>query len=215
MTNTVAQLTWGPNGLPTGLTYSTVPGSGQDSNLRYQMDSNNQTQEIAFSGIWDPPIGKGRKLASGVTGLADKIASGWRIDYMVQYASGQPVGLPGLINYCGQWAATNQSQYSYFNNNASCYAQWPANTSGFTYLPPRFSGNVNNPTAPQVSVSVEKNTNFRERYKLAFTAQAFNAFNAPIRPGPGTTFPSSTFGVLPAQQQNFPRQIQLALKLFF
>lgn len=213
MTNTAAQLTYA-GGLPTGLTYSTVPGSGQDSNLRYQMDSNNQTQQLDFSGVWDLPIGKHRKFASGVTGVADKIASGWRADYLIQYVSGQPVGLPGLINYCGQWTSS-QTQYSYFNNNASCYAQWPTNTGSFTYLPPRFSGDVNNPTAPQVGLALEKNTNFGERYKLAFRAEAFNAFNTPIRPGPGTSFPSSTFGVLPAQQQNFPRQIQLALKLFF
>jgi hypothetical protein len=211
MTNTVAQLTYS-GGLPTGLTYATVPG---DTNLRYQMDSNNQTEQVAISGVWDVPFGKGRRFANGVTGVADKIASGWRIDYIIQYVSGQPLGLPGLINYCGQWSATNQNQYSFFNNNASCYAQYPSNTGSFTYLPPRFSGNLNNPTEPQVGMALEKNTSFAERYKVAFKAEAFNLTNTPIRPGPGTGFPSSTFGVLPAQQQNFPRQIQLSLKLFF
>ena len=222
MTDTAAQLTY-TGALPTGLTYSTVPGSGQDSNLRYQMDSNNQTQQIAFSGIWDPPIGKGRKWLNGVNGVGGKIASGWRIDYMAQYVSGQPVGLPGLINYCGVWTAASVSQYSWFNNAAApgggpgsaCYAQWPTNTGSFTYLPPRFSGDVNAPTAPQVGLALEKNTTFGERYKLAFRAEAFNAFNSPIRPGPSTSYPSSTFGILAAQQNNFPRQIQLALKLFF
>ena len=214
MTNTAAALTWS-GGLPTGLTYSNAPGSGQDSNLRYQMDSNNQTQQLDFSGVWDPPVGRGRKFFNSVNGAADKILSGWRIDYLAQYVSGQPLGLPNLINYCGQWSATHQSQYSFFNNNASCYAQWPTNTGSFTYLPPRFSGNLNNPTAPQIGLAIEKNTNVKERYKVSFRAEAFNAFNSPIRPGPGTSFPSSTFGVLPAQQNNFPRQIQLALKLFF
>jgi hypothetical protein len=214
MSDTNAQLTY-TNGLPTGLTYSTVPGSGTDSNLRYQMDSNNQTEQFDVSGIYDFPFGKGRKFGAGATGVVDKIIGGWRMDYLVQYVSGQPVGLPNLINYCGQWTATNQTQYSYFNNASSCYAQWPANTSGFSYLPPRFSGDVNNPTAPQTSAAVEKSTSFKERYRVQFRAEAFNLTNTPIRPGPGTTFPSSTFGVLPAQQQNFPRQIQLSLKLYF
>jgi len=211
MTNTVAQLTY--NGaLPNGLTYSTIPG---DTNLRYQMDSNNQTQQVAISGVWDVPFGKGRRFASGLNGVGDKIASGWRIDYIIQYVSGQPVGLPNLINYCGQWSATNPSQSSWFNNNASCYAQWPTNTGSFTYLPPRFSGNVNQPTEPQVGMAVEKITGFTERYRLAFKAEAFNMTNTPIRGNPSTTFPSSTFGVLPATQLNFPRQIQLSMKLFF
>jgi hypothetical protein len=138
------------------------------------------------------------------------------VDYIFQYVSGTPVGLPNLINYCGKWANGDaQSQYAWFNNNASCYAQWPTNTGSFTYLPPRFSGNVENPTAPQLGIAIVKETNIKERYRLNYRAEAFNATNTPIRPGPGTSFPSSTFGVLPAQQNNFPRQIQMALKLFF
>jgi hypothetical protein len=215
MTNTVAQLTYTNSAVPNGLTYTALPGN-QNSNLRYQMDSNNQTQAVAFNGVWDLPIGKGRKFGNGVTGVADKILSGWRADYIFQYVSGQPVGLPNLINYCGKWANGDaQSEYAWFNNNPSCYAQWPANTGSFTYLPPRFSGNVNNPTAPQLSFAIVKETRFKERYRLSYRAEAFNATNTPIRPGPSTTFPSSTFGVLPAQQNNFPRQIQMALKLYF
>ncbi len=164
MTNTVAQLTY-TGATPTGLTYSTVPG---DTNLRYQMDSNNQTQQLAFSGIWDVPFGKGRRFGNSVSGVADKFVSGWRIDYLIQYVSGQPVGLPNLINYCGQWTATNPSQSSWFNNNSSCYAQWPSNTGSFSYLPPRFSGDVNQPTEPQVGMAAAKTTQFGERYKMSF-----------------------------------------------
>lgn len=211
MTDTTAQLTYS-GGLPTGLTYETVPSN---SNLRYQMDSNNQTEQIAISGIWDIPFGKGRRFANGVTGVADKIASGWRIDYMIQYVSGEPVGLPNYINYCGNYASANPNQNQWFNNNTSCYAAWPSNTSGFGYLPPRFSGDVNQPTEPQVGMAAEKNTSFAERYKLTFRIEAFNLTNTPIRGNPLTTFPSSTFGILPATQLNFPRQLQLALKLFF
>jgi hypothetical protein len=74
---------------------------------------------------------------------------------------------------------------------------------------------VENPTAPQLGFAVSKETNIKERYRLQYKAEAFNLTNTPIRPGPGTGFPSSTFGVLPAQQSNFPRQIQMALKLYF
>jgi hypothetical protein len=82
-------------------------------------------------------------------------------------------------------------------------------------LPPRFSGNVNNPAKPQVSIAVSKFITFREHYKVNFRAESFNISNTPIRPGPGTSFPSTTFGVLPESQQNFPRLVQLALKLYF
>ena len=187
-----------------------------DDNFRYAMDSNNKTQEFAFSGVWDLPFGKGKKYANSYNSIADKLVSGWRIDYIYTYISGFPVGLPNLINYCGKWdAGSAQNEFHWFNNNASCYAQWPANASGLSYLPPRFSGNVNNPAAPQLNLAIAKDTKFREHYILNFRVESFNLTNTAIRPGPSTSFPSTTFGVLPESQQNFPRLVQLAAKLFF
>ena len=195
-----------------------------DSNFRYQLDSNNKTQALAFHGIWDPPIGKGRHFSANVHGISDKMASGWRVDYLLSYISGFPVGIPNIINYCGDWAHytdpktgqnTGQTEFHWFNNNPSCYAQFPTYRDRISYNPPRFSGNVNNPAAPQLNIAVEKNTQISERYKLQFRAEAFNITNTPIRNPPNTTFPSATFGQLPESQYNFPRLVQLALKFFF
>ena len=193
--------------------YSWMTG---DKSMRYQLDSNNKTQEVNLHGIWDLPFGKGQRFGANVHGAPGKLASGWRVDYILSYISGFPVGLPNLINSCGQWENGDaQNQYHWFNNNPSCYAQFPANAGGFSYLPPRFSGNVNNPAKPQLNLAIEKNTSLGERYTLKFRAESFNLTNTPIRPGPSTTFPGTTFGVLPASQQNFPRLVQLALKLDF
>jgi hypothetical protein len=187
-----------------------------DDNFRYALDSNNKTEAFAFSGVWDLPFGKGKRFASGHSGLADKLVSGWRADYIFTYISGYPVGLPNLINYCGRWDAGNaQNEFHWFNNDPSCYAQFPANAGGLSYLPPRFSGNVNNPAAPQLNLAIVKETSFRERYKLSIRVESFNLTNTPIRPGPSTSFPGTTFGVLPESQQNFPRLVQLAAKVYF
>jgi hypothetical protein len=187
-----------------------------DKNMRYQLDSNNKTQEMNLHGIWDVPFGKGQRFGASVHGVAGKLASGWRVDYILSYISGFPVGLPNLINSCGRWENGDaQNQYHWFNNDPSCYTQFPANAGGFSYLPPRFSGNVNNPAKPQLNLAIEKNTSLGEHYTLKFRAESFNLTNTPIRPGPSTTFPGTTFGVLPASQQNFPRLVQLALKLDF
>jgi hypothetical protein len=134
----------------------------------------------------------------------------------MNYISGYPVSLPQYNNLCGRWDAGDaQNEFHWFNNNPSCYQQFPANAGALSYLPPRFSGNVNNPAKPQVNIAVSKFLTFHERYKLNFRAESFNISNTPIRPGPGTTFPSTTFGVLPETQNNFPRLVQLALKFFF
>jgi hypothetical protein len=67
-----------------------------------------------------------------------------------------------------------------------------------------------------LNVAFEKNTNISERYKLSIRGESFNLTNTPIRPGPGsTTFTSSTFGIIPNSQNNFPRLVQLALKFYF
>ncbi|MCU1259423.1 MAG: hypothetical protein JWO80_2308 [Bryobacterales bacterium] len=187
-----------------------------DSNFRYALDSNNKTHELGINGVWDLPFGKGRKYGSGVQGIADKAVSDWRLDYIFNYTSGFPVALPNLINTCGRWdAGSAQNEFHWFNNNPACYSTFPNNAGALSYLPPRFSGNVNNPAKPQVSIAMSKFITFHDRYKVNFRAESFNISNTPIRPGPSTTFPSTTFGVLPESQQNFPRLVQLALKLYF
>jgi hypothetical protein len=201
----------------------TFPLQNYNQNMVYAVDSNNKSWEHAFSGVWDLPIGKGKKFGNSVSGVADKLLTGWRWDYIFTYISGFPVGSIGAVNYCGTYNASpatgqpqGRNQYHWFNNNPSCYTSFPANTINTGYLTaPRFT-NDNNPAAPQLNFAIEKNTSFKEHYKLQFRAESFNLTNTPIRPGPGsTTYTSPSFGVIPANQQNFPRLVQLAMKLYF
>jgi len=202
----------------------THPMTSQKDMYYTQFDSANKPQQFAFSGVWDVPFGKGRHFGNSVHGIADKIISGWRMDYILTYISGSPVGLPNAVNYCGDYTHykdpatgqfTGQTPNHWFNNDPKCYANFPSNSIN-TALPPRFSGNVENPAAPQLNVAFEKNTNINERYKLSIRGESFNLTNTPIRPGPGsTTFTSSTFGIIPNSQNNFPRLVQLALKFYF
>ncbi len=224
-TVTGANLILSPNGQT-----ATLQLHPQDpyANRRYDYDSANQPQEIAFSGVWDLPIGKGKKFASGLTGLADKVVGGWRADWILSYISGNALGLPGYINFCGDYTHykdpvtgqyTGQTPQHWFNNNPACYANFPVNSIN-SALPQRFSGNVEYPAKPQLNMAIEKITQFNERYKLQMRAEAFNLTNTPILgsasgPSISTTFNSATFGLLPQSQSNFPRFFQLAAKLFF
>ena len=54
----------------------------------------------------------------------------------------------------------------------------------------------------------------REGAKLQFRFEAFNALNHPQFNGPNTTFNSGNFGVI-TSTANSPREVQLALKLYF
>jgi hypothetical protein len=224
-TNTGANLVLSPNGQTATLqTHAQQPVQ----NLRYDFDSANQPQELAFSGVWDLPFGKGRKFGSGAKGVEDKLVSGWRVVPILTYISGNAVGLPGYINFCGDYTHykdpatgqyTGQTPAHWFNNNPSCYANFPAQSIN-SALPQRFSGNVEYPAKPQLGLAIDKNVTFKEHYKMQMRAEAFNLTNTPILgsasgPSINTTFTSATFGILPQSQSNFPRFFQLSAKLYF
>lgn len=168
--------------------------------LVYEIDDQDKTHNLAFSGVWDLPLGKNR------------IVNNWRFDWILTYVSGYPVAWPNLINYCGQWQAANQNENSWFNNNKSCYATLPPFT--LRSVSDRFS-TIRNPSAPQLNIALEKTIPIHERYRFQIRGEAFNVSNTPIRPGPSTNFTDARFGMLPLMQNNFPRVLQLAGKFYF
>jgi hypothetical protein len=85
-----------------------------------------------------------------------------------------------------------------------------------------YDGQLRNPTAPQVSMSLNKTTVIHERFRLQFRAEAFNVTNTYDYYGANwdNNPNSSGFGTIAkaavaATQSGFPRQVQLALKLLF
>ena len=61
--------------------------------------------------------------------------------------------------------------------------------------------------------SIVKNTRFGERYNVQLRCEFFNGFNNVNFGAPGTTFGTSTFGVISSAAD--ARIIQLGLKLLF
>ncbi len=68
-----------------------------------------------------------------------------------------------------------------------------------------------------MNLSVIKDTRvLGERGMLQFRAEAFNFTNSPLLYGPSTDVNNrELFGTVRAAQQQFPRNIQIALKLLF
>jgi len=180
--------------------------------LIYEIDNQDKPQNLAFSGVWDLPLGKNRKFLNVSSPVGRTLASDWRFNWIFTYLSGYPVSWPNLINSCGTWKAAQQDQYHWFNNDKSCYKTLPSYTP--RTLPNRFP-DIRNPSAPQLNVALEKTIPFRERYRLQLRWEAFNLANTPIRPGPDTSFTSASFGQLPRNQNNWPRVMQLAAKIHF
>jgi len=183
-----------------------------DEPLIYELDEQDKPHMLAFSGVWDLPFGTGKALFNSDNAVAKKLAAGWQFDWIFTYRSGYPVGWPNLINYCGDWHAHPKTRYAWFNNNKSCYATWPPYT--LRTIPDVFP-DIRQHAAPQLNIALEKTTRLSERYRFMIRAEAFNLSNTPIYGGVDTSFTSTRFGMLPQDQQNWPRCIQFAAKFFF
>jgi hypothetical protein len=203
-----------------GLSYTLAKAFEQNHRLNdwnlaeepiYELDNTDKTHSLSLYGVWDLPAGKGRKFNVG-NPVAGAILNNWSFDWILQYVNGYPVGWPNLRNNCGTWKATEQTENAWFNNDKSCYQQFP----GFNVrtLPDRFP-DIREPQKPQLNVALSKTFPFKEKYKFLLRWETFNVTNTPIRPGPDTNFNNATFGVLPKSQRNFPRVMQIAAKFYF
>jgi hypothetical protein len=185
-----------------------------------------QTHNFKVSYVWELPFGRGKRLLS--SGLASRLAGGWRFSGIQTVQSGLPLSL------------TNNNTYNIFNGRnpatVSTYNGWETHVSNPnwfgsdrffqspSYFGPQPANQLGNATRynPKArtrpafgnNISLAKSIALREPMHIDFRAEAFNLFNAP-RFGTGSTNLSDpNFGVV-RTQINPPRQLQLALKLYF
>ena len=210
----------GPGVLTFGLAYTFAKAFEQNHRLNnwntaeapiYELDNTDKTHNLAFHGVWDLPVGKGRRFNVG-NPVGGAILNGWSFDWILTYVNGNPVGWPDLRNNCDTWKATEQNEDHWFNNTKSCYQKFP----GFNVrtTPDRFS-DIREPQKPQLNLALSKTFPFKERYKFLLRWETFNVTNTAIRPGPDTNIDNATFGQLPKSQRNFPRVMQVAAKFYF
>jgi hypothetical protein len=129
-----------------------------------------------------------------------------------------------------------------YNETPSCFTSLPSNTWQPRTLVPRRS-TIRNPYAPQLAMAISKVFQIREGLNLQFKTEAFNLTNTPIFGGPSTGNPNQAvrqadpiscrcsfngmrilagqpgaftgYGTIGSTQQNFPRQLQMSLKVLF
>jgi len=97
--------------------------------------------------------------------------------------------------------------------------QW-INPAAFSAVPAFTFGNsprvvsYRMPGQDNVDLSLFKSFTIFERLKAQFRAEAMNALNTPMFGRPDTTFNTANFGRV-TTQRNFPRAIQLGVRVFF
>jgi hypothetical protein len=189
----------------------------------------------------DVPVGKGEKFLSNVQGPAAIVASGWRVNGVTTFRSGQPIGLlaneSDVAKYFGGGGyyqngigdgTTRPNQMGGCDPNPrmsnlarvnagewfnqSCFTQ-PA-ALGFGNEP-RLDPNLRRDGIKNFDFSVLKATHIRENLTFNFTAEFYNLFNRVQFAAPSSAFyDGANFGKITSQYNN-PRQIQFGGRFEF
>ena len=209
-------------------------GAVQDwNNLKNErsLASQDASQRLVISYVLDLPFGRGKKFLSDVSGVGDKLVSGWGVDGVTTFQRGFPLkityGSSTLLSALGLGIGTLRPNVVEGCNkdkpaDVSRLNQW-FNTACFTPPPQWGFGNESrvDPTLRQDGVknfdfAIFKRTTFGpgERMNVEFRSEIFNLFNHPQFAAPNTTQVSPNFGVVTSTLGN-PRLIQFGLKFAF
>jgi hypothetical protein len=160
---------------------------------------------LVVSSVYRLPFGK------GAGPLLRRVAGGWSISGAYTLASGVALDWGNIIYYGGNLnynprRVEGTLDVTRFNTDSRL--QLGSNIRTF---PSRF-GNIRQNGPSNFDMSILKDTAIKERVRLQYRAEFFNAFNH-VQFGPPNTSPtSSAFGTITAQY-NLPRTVQMALKL--
>lgn len=178
-----------------------------------------------ISYIVDLPFGKGQAFGHDVTGVMDKLISGWGVNGVTTFQSGNPLPISVAVNTTNSFGGGQRPNRTGASANLDGSAQsrlnqW-FNTSAFS-LPASFSFGNAARTMPDArghgvanyDFTAFKNTAITEKVSVQFRTEVFNLFNRVQFSYPGTALGNPQFGVISGQYNN-PRLVQLALRLLF
>ncbi|HEX4748711.1 MAG TPA: carboxypeptidase regulatory-like domain-containing protein [Bryobacteraceae bacterium] len=196
------------------------------------------THDFKAGLVYDLPFGKGRQYLTH--GLASWLVGGWGVNGVLTYASGLPIELtssyvlplygasqgrsiPYVTSYNGWQPNWNGKFDPTIDSFLVPYGTGPFPSQGLG-TPDNGFGNATrfNPKVRQFpnlneNLALARSFPIKEQIRAEFRAEAFNVFNR-VRFGPGDlNLQDSNFGKLTSSADllNTPRQLQLALKLYF
>ena len=195
-----------------------------------------------FSGIYELPVGRGRRFLANSPGVVNAIVGGWSTNWILTLEGGQPGTVPCAITTnsafgCNANVVRGQSITAGPHDvnqwlNPAAFASPPVATtigqSDYSPLggpPSQFTG----PGFHRLDLSLFKEFRTSESTHLEFRAEFFNLTNTPnfslpgfgnngVSAAPGSLdYTSSSFGKINSTRdgQNDQREIQFALKLYF
>jgi hypothetical protein len=210
-------------------TYYANTGLAQDQynrGLEKSIGQYDQTHVLKLSTVYELPFGRGKRYLAH--GIANQVLGGWRFGAVQTYASGTPIGLtqnnplpifngqdrPTITTYSGWRAPTKSGSFDPNADNFFNKAVFPTQSTYLFGNSTRYNPLLRTFPGFNEDVSLGKSFNLTESKHLDFRAEAFNLLNRTVFGNPDSNLNSKTFGVVNSQA-NLPRQMQIALKLYW
>ena len=202
----------------------TGPQNAYNLNGEWSLSTQDVPNRFTMAATYELPFGKGKKFLNGGRAL-DYVVGGWSLNTFGIIQSGFPLSIT-------QSNANSVIGASYQRPNAtgvspatsgsidSRLTDW-LNPAAFVVAPQLTFGDISRfldvrgPRLFSIDFSVFKSFIIGERFKAQFRAEALNATNTPYFGNPGTTVTNTaTFGQI-TSQINYPRLVQLGLRVTF
>ncbi len=182
---------------------------------------------FVFSSMYELPFGKGRRFASN-GGALGAVAGGWQVSLIASFQTGFPFSTLSGFDYANVTQGNQRPDRTCNGNLAAgdrTVERW-FDTSCFTteFLAadlaaghPRFGNSGRNildgPGIQNWDFAILRDFQIRERLKMQFRAEFFNAFNMARFGIPDSNLTSSTYGQVTYAYE--PRDIQFGLKFLW
>jgi outer membrane receptor protein involved in Fe transport len=222
------------NGKVIDESYSSAGSSGETGDFRIgrlerrgdrAIDQDDISQRMVISGVFEVPIGQGKRLLGGAHGVVNHVIGGWQVNTVTTTQTGKPLIVRGANNFALNWP--NVVKDPTLSGDSRGVLRW-FDTSAFQNPPdfvvgnaPRTLPNTRGPGMFQMDLSAFKNFQIRERKQIEFRAEAFNFLNHVNLNDPGVSFSpnrqgqntNAGFGRITSAMK--ARSIQLGLRLTF
>jgi hypothetical protein len=174
-----------------------------------------RTHRLTMSGIWELPVGRGRRFGDSLPGFLNLVAGDWQLGAVIVRQSGAPLGF-GNVPFSGNVAdialpKDERSVDRWFNTDAGFTRNTTQQlSSNLRTMPLRF-GEVRGDGRATWDFSLIKNVRVA-RAVVQFRAEVYNAWNHPNFSDPNTNPFSTSFGRVTSAGEARNWQFALALK---
>jgi hypothetical protein len=175
-----------------------------------------RTHRLTSSGIWEIPLGRGRRFGSALPAILNGVLGGWQLAGVYQIQSGSPLGFGNVI-FEGDVSniklpKSQRTRKRWFNTDAGfnkvSSQQLASNIRTFS---PLFSF-LRSDKVDSLDFSLQKDFPIREKVIFHLRIDAFNAANHASFAGPNMSPTASNFGECTGLM-NEPRNIYVSAKI--